>query len=212
MADIPLAWAVTLWHGMGVSDHLPLPRTLDEAIAAEQAGQTLRYLYFWGHRAARDGGVGPGCLSQWWPVTFTEGEHVFASAEHYMMAHKAWLFGDDRSAVAILAARHPGEAKELGRAVRGFDEELWNARRFEIVVRANVAKFGGHADLGRFLLATRNRVLVEASPVDRIWGIGLTADDERAASPSTWQGLNLLGFALMTARDQLQPRRSSSPW
>ncbi|MEV2268221.1 NADAR family protein [Nonomuraea africana] len=187
-------------------DHLPLPRTLDEAIAAEQAGQSLRYLYFWGHRPARDGGVGPGCLSQWWPVAFTEGGHVFASAEHYMMAHKAWLFGDDRSAVAILAARHPGEAKRLGRAVQGFDEEIWNAHRFEVVVRGSIAKFSQHADLRHFLLATGRRVLVEASPLDRIWGIGLTATDERAAAPSAWQGLNLLGFALMAARESLETR------
>ncbi|GAA3156285.1 NADAR family protein [Nonomuraea roseoviolacea] len=181
----------------------PLPRTLDEAVAAEQAGRVLRYLYFWGHRPARDGGVGPGCLSQWWPVTFTSGGRTFASAEHYMMAHKAWLFGDDEAAEAILAADHPGEAKKLGRTVRGFDEERWNDRRFDIVVQGNLAKFGQHDDLRRFLAGTAGRVLVEAAPNDRVWGIGLTAGDERAASPSTWQGTNLLGFALMTVRDAL---------
>ncbi|MEV0973559.1 NADAR family protein [Microtetraspora glauca] len=189
---------------MNVSDQLPLPRTVDEAIAAEQAGRVLRYLYFWGHQPARDGGVGPGCLSQWWPVVFTEDGHTFASAEHYMMAHKAWLFGDAQTAGKILAAGHPGEAKTFGRAVRGFDEQLWNARRFDIVVRGNIAKFGRHPELKRFLLDTRKRVLVEASPRDRIWGIGLTATDERAASPATWQGLNLLGFALMKARETLE--------
>lgn len=191
---------------MGVSDELPrtaLPQTVTEAIAAEQAGQVLRYLYFWGHRPARDGGVGPGCLSQWWPVTFTEDGHTFASAEHYMMAHKAWLFDDQQTAAEILAADHPGEAKKLGRAVRGFEEDVWNARRFDIVVRGNLAKFAQHPDLAGFLLGTRNRVLVEASPHDRIWGIGLTADDERAASPATWRGLNLLGFGLMSVRDTL---------
>ncbi|MGV9309220.1 NADAR family protein [Nonomuraea sp. NPDC003727] len=179
------------------------PRTLDAAIAAEQAGQPLRHLYFWGHRPARDGGIGTGCLSQWWPVTFTEDSHTFASAEHYMMAHKAWLFGDDDAAAAVLSADHPAEAKKLGRTVRGFDEETWKAHRFDIVVRGSIAKFGGDAALKEFLLGTSGRVLVEASPYDRIWGIGLTADDPRAATPSTWQGLNLLGFALMTARDTL---------
>ncbi|RVX40346.1 hypothetical protein EDD27_2751 [Nonomuraea polychroma] len=181
-----------------------LPRSVDEAVAAEQSGRQLKYLYFWGHQPARDGGAGPGCLSQWWPVTFTEEQHTFASAEHYMMAHKAWLFGDDETATKILAAGHPGEAKKLGRTVSGFDEAVWQARRFDIVVRGNVAKFGQHADLRTFLLGTSNRVLVEASPRDRVWGIGLTAGDERAASPRTWQGLNLLGFALMAARDALQ--------
>ncbi|WP_240506399.1 NADAR family protein [Thermoactinospora rubra] len=188
---------------MPVSDQLP--RTVDEAIAAERAGRALRYLFFWGHRPARDGSLGPGCLSQWWPVSFTEEGRVFASAEHYMMAHKAWLFGDEESAERILAAGHPAEAKKLGRAVRGFDEEVWAARRFDIVVRGNTAKFGQHDDLRAFLLATRGRVLVEASPIDPVWGIGLAAGDERAASPSCWRGPNLLGFALMAARDALEP-------
>jgi ribA/ribD-fused uncharacterized protein len=181
-----------------------LPMSVDEAVAAEQSGRQLKYLYFWGHQPARDGSAGPGCLSQWWPGTFTEDGHTFASAEHYMMAHKAWLFGDDETATKILAAGHPGEAKALGRTVSGFDEATWEARRFDIVVQGNIAKFGQHADLGAFLLGTSNRVLVEASPRDRVWGIGLTAGDERAASPATWQGLNLLGFALMVARDALQ--------
>ncbi|MEW9531806.1 NADAR family protein [Microbispora sp. NPDC049125] len=189
---------------MDVSEHILLPRSVDEAIAAEQAGQALRYLYFWGHQPARDGGAGPGCLSQWWPAAFTEDGHTFATAEHYMMAHKAWLFGDTEAAGQILAAGHPGEAKTLGRTVRGFDEQVWNAHRFDVVVRGTIAKFEQHPELRRFLLATRNRVLVEASPRDRIWGIGLTATDDRAASPATWQGLNLLGFALMAARDALQ--------
>ncbi|MEV1206673.1 NADAR family protein [Microbispora rosea] len=189
---------------MGVSEQISPPRTVEEAITAEQAGRSLRYLYFWGHRPARDGGVGPGCLSQWWPVAFTEDGHTFASAEHYMMAHKAWLFGDTRTAEQVLAAGHPAEAKKLGRAVRGFDEQVWVTHRFDIVVRGSVAKFGQNPELSRFLLATGRRVLVEASPLDRIWGIGLAAGDERAASPSTWQGLNLLGFALMAARDALE--------
>ena len=180
-----------------------LPLTVEEAVAAERAGRRLRYLYFWGHKPTHDGSVGAGCLSQWWPVTFSEDGHVFASAEHYMMAHKAWLFGDQEAAAAVLAAEHPGAAKAAGRGVRGFDEDVWIARRFDIVVRGNLAKFGQHPELGAFLLATRNRVLVEASPRDRIWGIGLTATDERAASPATWLGLNLLGFALMAARDRL---------
>ncbi|MGW0811267.1 NADAR family protein [Nonomuraea sp. NPDC002799] len=185
-----------------MSDELPM--TVDETIAAEKAGRSLKYLYFWGHQPTRDGSAGPGCLSQWWPVEFSEDGHVFASAEHYMMAHKAWLFGDEESAARILAAGRPGEAKTLGRTVRGFDEERWNAQRFAIVARGNTAKFGQHAELADFLLGTAKRVLVEASPHDRVWGIGLTAADERAASPATWQGLNLLGFALMAARDALQ--------
>jgi ribA/ribD-fused uncharacterized protein len=188
---------------MAVPETTKLPRTVEEAIAAEQAGRRLRYLRFWGHRPARDGVVDASCLSQWWPVDFTEDGRRYRSAEHYMMAHKALLFGDDETAAEILAAGHPGEAKTLGRGVRGFDDATWTASRFEIVVRGNVAKFGQHPELREFLLGTRDRVLVEASPRDRIWGIGLSAADERAASPATWQGLNLLGFALMAARDHL---------
>jgi len=67
-----------------------------------------------------------------------------------------------------------------------------------------MAKFSQHPELGQFLLATGERVLVEASPQDRVWGVGLTADDERAASPRTWRGLNLLGFALMEVRHRLK--------
>ncbi|MEU9830141.1 NADAR family protein [Streptosporangium sp. NPDC048047] len=180
-----------------------LPRSVDEAVAAERDGVVLRHLFFWGHRPPRGGGVGPGCLSQWWEAPFTSDGHVFRSAEHYMMAHKAWLFGDGGTAARILGARHPGEVKQLGREVRGFDETVWREHRYGIVVRGGVAKFGAHPELREFLLGTRGRVLVEASPVDRIWGIGLAADDARAASPAAWLGLNLLGFALMDARDAL---------
>ncbi|MFD0890050.1 NADAR family protein [Streptosporangium algeriense] len=186
-----------------------LPRSVAEAVAAERDGERLRHLFFWGHRPPRGGGVGAGCLSQWWQAPFTagnafgDGEHVFRTAEHHMMAHKAWLFGDDEAAAAILTAAHPGEAKRLGRGVRGFDGAVWEEHRYAIVVGGNTAKFGAHPELGEFLLGTRGRVLVEASPVDPIWGIGLAADDERAASPATWRGLNLLGFALMDVRDAL---------
>ncbi|MEU4575776.1 NADAR family protein [Nonomuraea sp. NPDC023979] len=178
-------------------------RTVEDAAAAERAGRRLRYLFFWGHRPNRDGSVGAGCLSQWWPAAFAADGHVFATVEHYMMAHKAWLFGDEEAAARILAAPHPGAAKAAGREVRGFDEEVWCDRRFDVVVRGNLAKFGAHPGLRAFLVGTGERVLVEASPVDRVWGIGLTADDERAASPATWEGLNLLGFALMAVREKL---------
>ncbi len=92
----------------------------------------------------------------------------------------------------------------MGRQVKHFEEALWNAERSAIVARGNAEKFGQHPDLREFLLNTRERVLVEASPVDSIWGIGLAADSERAANPRRWNGLNLLGFALMEVRDQLR--------
>ncbi|GII72929.1 hypothetical protein Sme01_54050 [Sphaerisporangium melleum] len=169
--------------------------------------ERIKYVMFWGHRPPRSGGVGAGCLSQWWPAEFVVDGIAYPTAEHFMMAGKARLFGDEETAAAIVAAGHPKQAKDLGRRVRGFDEERWVATRFGLVVRGNLAKFGQHADLREFLLGTGERVLVEASPVDRVWGIGLAADDERAENPEQWQGLNLLGFALMEVRRLL--RRSS---
>jgi ribA/ribD-fused uncharacterized protein len=120
-----------------------------------------------------------------------------------MMSGKARLFGDEETAAAIVAAAHPKQAKDLGRRVRGFDDDTWVAARFDLVVRGNLAKFGQNDDLRGFLLGTGQRVLVEASPVDRVWGIGLAADDERAEHPARWNGLNLLGFALMDVRQIL---------
>jgi hypothetical protein len=165
-----------------------------------------KYLMFWGHTPSADGQVGKQCFSQWWPVSFTVDGVAYASAEHFMMVAKARLFGDDEIVPEILAASHPSEAKALGRKVRGFDDDVWTRRRFDLVVKGNVAKFGQHAELRDFLLGTGDRVLVEASPRDRVWGIGLGASNERAADPGSWRGLNLLGFALMEARDRLAGR------
>jgi len=181
-----------------------LARTPADLIEAAASGARLRYLYFWGHRPPRDGGVGPGCLSQWWPAAFTLDGVGFATAEHYMMWRKAVLFDDSETAARVVSAGHPQQAKSLGRQVRGFDERRWAAERFAIVVAGNTAKFGQHPALRDYLLATGDRVLVEASPVDNVWGIGLAADDERAGDPATWRGLNLLGFALMAAREALR--------
>ncbi|MEG3631369.1 NADAR family protein [Streptomyces sp. C6-003] len=169
-----------------------------------RAGARVRYLHFWGHRPRPDGRLGPSCLSQWWPSPFTVDGVDYATAEHWMMAAKARLFQDAEAERRILAARHPAQAKKAGRLVRGFDEESWARERFGIVVEGSVRKFSADPGLRGFLLGTGERVLVEASPVDRVWGIGLAADDEAAADPERWRGPNLLGFALMAARDRLQ--------
>ncbi|MEH0819872.1 NADAR family protein [Micromonospora sp. CPCC 205739] len=171
----------------------------------------MKYLCFWGHRPRRDGTVGAGCLSQWWPAAFTVGGRRFPTAEHWMMWHKAALFGDEEIGERILGAAHPHRAKALGRQVRGFDQATWEARRYDIVVAGSVAKFGQHDDLRAYLLGTGDRVLVEASPVDRVWGIGLAADDPRAEDPARWRGLNLLDFALMQAREALREEADRSP-
>ncbi|WP_370462363.1 NADAR family protein [Nocardiopsis sp. FR6] len=143
------------------------------------------------------------CLSQWWPAGLTVNGVSYRTAEHYMMAAKARLFGDGEAEERILAAGHPRDAKEIGRRVRGFDQRTWEAHRFGIVVEGGVAKFGQNPDLRAFLLGTGSRVLVEASPRDRVWGIGLDARHDDAEVPERWRGLNLLGFALMEARSRL---------
>jgi ribA/ribD-fused uncharacterized protein len=172
-------------------------------ISAEAAGDAIDTLAFWGHRPNRDGSLGAGCLSQWWPCSFTVDGDRYPTAEHWMMAGKARLFGDDAALVAIMAAPSPDAAKALGRRVRGFGEARWAAVRYEIVVRGNLAKFSQHDDLRDFLLSTGQRVLVEASPYDLIWGIGLDRNHPNARMPSRWRGRNLLGFALMEVRDRL---------
>jgi ribA/ribD-fused uncharacterized protein len=169
-----------------------------------EQGGPVDFLFFWGHQPQRDGSVGPGSLSQWWPARFTAGGLEFATAEHYMMWRKATLFDDNEVAQQVLTTDDPREAKAFGRQVHGFDDETWRAHRFDIVVAASVAKFGQHDDLREYLLGTGEQVLVEASPRDRVWGIGLSASNERARQPSQWRGLNLLGFALMRARTMLR--------
>jgi ribA/ribD-fused uncharacterized protein len=182
-------------------------RTVEQLLGVIRDGGQPKYLLFWGHQPPPAGGVGKGCLSQWWPTAFTVDGVCYASAEHYMMAAKARLSGDTEAAAKIVAAPHPGVAKALGRQVRGFSEQQWAEDRFAVVVAGNLAKFDQHPQLRDFLVGTGGRVLVEASPRDRVWGIGLAASDERVGSPERWLGLNLLGFALMEVRRQL----SASP-
>ena len=122
-----------------------------------------------------------------------------------MMAGKARLFRDDEMLAEILASASPAEAKQVGRKIRNFDEAAWKAARFDIVVAGNLGKFGQNPALERFLLDTGERVLVEASPHDRIWGIGMDARDPGAMDPRAWRGSNLLGFALMEVRSRLRP-------
>jgi ribA/ribD-fused uncharacterized protein len=174
--------------------------TLNQENAAQQR---LKYLCFWGHQPSKDGNITTTCFSQWFEASFTiDGVH-YPTAEHYMMAEKARLLADRLTLQKILAVQHPHAAKELGREVQGFQPSLWEAHRFDIVVQGNLAKFSQNSSLGEFLLHTGDRILVEASPVDKIWGTGLAADNPDAENPDHWPGLNLLGFALMEVRNQL---------
>ncbi|MET9826112.1 MULTISPECIES: NADAR family protein [Streptomyces] len=176
----------------------------ESLVGRARAGERIKYLCFWGHRPLPDGRLGPTCLSQWWPSPFTVAGVRYATAEHWMMAGKARLFDDAEAERRVLAAGHPAGAKKAGRLVRGFDEAVWERERFRIVVEGSVHKFASDPALRAFLLNTGDRVLVEASPVDRVWGIGLAADDAAATDPERWRGPNLLGFALMAARERLR--------
>nr|WP_211197998.1 NADAR family protein [Permianibacter fluminis] len=168
-------------------------------------GGEVNYLFFWGHQG-KGVQIGKSCLSQWYEAPFFVEEVRYPSAEHYMMAEKARLFVDEAIRAKVIEAKTPGAAKAFGREVKGFNEVLWQAQRFEIVVAANQHKFEQNAQLAEYLLATGNKVLVEASPVDRVWGIGLAEADLAARNPKQWQGLNLLGFALMVVRANLQAK------
>lgn len=165
-------------------------------------GYVPSFEFFWGHRNSAHV-VTKSCMSQWFPASFEESGVHYSTAEHYMMAAKARLFNDFVNLENILKAKTPSEAKAFGRKVKDFDPQVWQEKAFQIVVNGNLLKFSQNDPLRRFLLATGQRVLVEASPVDNIWGIGLAADHPNAAKPEHWRGDNLLGFALMKARNHL---------
>lgn len=167
-------------------------------------GKRVKYLFFWGNQPSKSGEITKSCFSQWWVANFKVADVTYASAEHWMMAEKARLFADNDLLTRILEAPSPAEAKKLGREIRGFVPDIWEEQKYDIVVQGNLHKFSQHPDLAGFLLATNERVLVEASPVDTIWGIGLAADAADAEHPERWKGANLLGFALMEVRDQLR--------
>ena len=178
---------------------MPTPeQRLAELRSAESAGERPALLFFWKEEVAE-----PGCLSQFWPAPFVVEGVSYPAAEYWMMAQKARLFGDDEAVDRVLRAKTPYDAKAAGRGVRGFVEERWAAARYGIGVAGNRAKFAQNAELRRYLLSTGAVALVEASPFDRVWGIGLADSDARARSPSRWRGANLLGFALMEVREQL---------
>jgi ribA/ribD-fused uncharacterized protein len=173
-------------------------------ISLSQAQTQLDYVFFWGHRKPEDGSITKSCFSQWYESPLRINGELFRTAEHYMMVSKARLFGDEAAAQRILSAVTPNEAKALGRKIQGFYDEGWLAHREEIVFTGNLEKFSQHSSLQQFLLATGDSILVEASPTDPIWGIGLAQDNPLATDPSSWPGLNLLGFALMKVRIRLR--------
>ncbi|MCH2235596.1 MAG: NADAR family protein [Crocinitomicaceae bacterium] len=168
-----------------------------------------KFLFFWGHQPSPKGTIGKSCFSQWWTTPFEISSIKYKTAEHFMMAEKARLFNNLEIAEQIISCSSPAEAKKLGREVKGFEQEVWEAHRFSIVKTGNYHKFNQNQKLKEFLLNTKTRVLVEASPVDPIWGIGMAEDNPKVFNPENWRGLNLLGFALMEVRDELTKENES---
>ena len=179
-------------------------RNVAELCHALEDGVRPKFLFFWSHDGPPLETPTAASLSQWYPAPFIIDGVQYLTAEHYMMVAKAELFGDDEARSRILDTVEPGAAKRFGRGVRGFDGSVWEQHRFDIVVTGNMAKFTQNESLGSFLAKTSKRVLAEASPVDRIWGIGLEESDPRAFDPNQWLGENLLGFALMEVRSRLR--------
>jgi len=172
-------------------------------IARYNAKEKIKFLHFWGHQPSKDGSITQSCFSQWWYAPFVVAGVTYKTAEHWMMAEKAKLFKDQATLEKILKANTPAEAKKLGRSIISFAPSTWDQYKFEIVVTGNHHKFTQQEDLKAFLLNTQQRILVEASPVDNIWGNGLAADHPSASNPLLWKGENLLGYALMEVRDKI---------
>lgn len=176
---------------------------IEDLRRAYEAGTVFKFLFFWGHTPEADGRVTEACLSQWWPCRFQVDGVEYSFAEQYMMAEKARMFGDREMEEKIMASSHPKEMKAFGRGVKGFDKGRWDASCYGIVKRGNEAKFSQNPQLWNFLKETRKRILVEASPRDRIWGIGMGKSNPDALNPLKWRGKNWLGFALTEVRDSL---------
>ena len=165
--------------------------------------EQLEFICFWGH-TVEPGVIKKTCFSQWYPCEFEVDGRIYHTAEQYMMSQKALLFKDRETFEKIMEADNPKSYKALGRLVRNFNPGVWDNNKYQIVLKGNVAKFSQNEALKDFLIKTGNKILVEASPYDGIWGIKLRIGDPKIQNPNNWRGENLLGFALMETRDILQ--------
>jgi ribA/ribD-fused uncharacterized protein len=147
-------------------------------------------------------------FSQWHPSQFTVGGITYSCAEQYMMHQKALLFRDAKTAALVLATDDPAKQKKLGRRVSPFRGGVWERECRRIVKDGNMAKFSQNPELKAALFATAGTTLVEASPLDQIWGVGLAASDPAIQNRATWRGENRLGEALTQVREELQARES----
>ena len=158
------------------------------------------FIFFWGHHQ-KGNKITHTCLSQWYPCSFKADGITYNCAEQYMMSEKAKLFKDEETRQQILLEKDQKKIKDLGRKIKNFTHDLWVQNNSKIVIQGNVYKFSQNEDLKKYLLETRDKILVEASPEDKIWGIGLDVKNPDVNDPNKWNGTNLLGFSLMKVRD-----------
>lgn len=156
-----------------------------------------QYVFFWN-----------GPFSNWYYAPFkmmTEyGEMEFGCSEQAMMFHKAKMFNDERIAEMIMRSPSPREQKALGRKVEGYSDDIWHGSSVQIVTEILIAKFSADDALKAILLDTGDKTIVEASPLDFVWGIGMGVNDDNILNEDKWNGTNFLGIALMNARDELR--------
>ena len=147
-----------------------------------------------------------GIYSNWEPSPFVWNGMEFNCGEQYMMCHKAKMFEDWGTLLRIMETSDPGTQKKLGRTVKGFDQAKWEEKCIDIMVEGLLCKFEQNPKMKEELLATGDRIIAEASPVDKIWGIGLAENDSRCLDVNTWQGKNYLGVVLMKVRELLKEK------
>lgn len=145
-----------------------------------------------------------GEFSQWWPCALEIDGILYNCAEQYMMAQKATLFQDAEALSRIMMTKDPSEQKAIGRRVIGYSDVLWHSVARDVVRSASYAKFIQNPELMEVLFETSETYLVEASPTDRIWGIGLGEDDPMIHDPDNWRGKNWLGHVLTEVRMNLE--------
>lgn len=173
---------------------------LDYAI---QNGRKLDKIYFWSGTPFSKTKIDESCFSNWFRMSFSKDGYEFKTMEHYMMFQKAMVF-DTTMLESILKAPSPKEAKRLGRLVDNFDGEIWADGAMKIVEDGLFYKFISNHGIKNFLLDTEESLIVEASPFDRIWGIGMGSGERGVDDPFNWKGQNVLGFALMNVRDRIK--------
>lgn len=156
---------------------------------------TDTHVYFWN-----------GIYSNWHPATFVDiwSGVTFKNSEQAFMWYKAYEFNDEVALKRIEFESNPRDVKKIGRTIQNYNDELWNKSRLRIMMYVNYLKFTQNAEFLSELIATEDKILVEASPLDCIWGVGLAEDNPLILDEKNWKGQNLLGVSLMEVRKVLK--------